>query len=402
MVDGFDGLRHNAVIGSHYQNGNIGYLGAAGAHGSKSLMARCIQEGDLLSVGFHLIRTDMLGDTACFGGGDMGRTDLIQQRGFPMVNVTHNGNHRRTIFQIFRFVFHIGKQFFLFGYLHFNRCTEFFGDDGGCIDVQILVDGGHHAHGHQLHDNVGSLFAQLTGQILYGDAVFQHHMVFHFGKLSWRLFLDIFIVFAFCLVIFIIFALEIAVFIAFGAGYLFRFGFGATAAAIPVLIPFFHSVSGKVFIVVFACRRCFRLLRSYRSRRCDPVGIGTYFAAAGRFLTVFPEAPITVAVFSAIAAWFFTGTSGTIPVGLILPVLFILSFIIAFILFMKPIAVFSVIAVLSVVPIVSIVFLIPVRTSVPVFSAGRSGGTALRSLTGFLCHIFFPILPVRMISILTA
>ena len=69
---------------------------------------------------------------------------------------------------------------------------------------------------------------------------------------------------------------------------------------------------------------------------------------------------------------------------------------------MRPIAVFSVIAVLSVVPIVSIVFLIPVWTSVPVLSAGRSGGTALRFLTGFLCHIFFPILPVCMISILTA
>jgi len=33
VVDGLDGLGHDAVIGSHHQNGDIGHVGAAGTHG---------------------------------------------------------------------------------------------------------------------------------------------------------------------------------------------------------------------------------------------------------------------------------------------------------------------------------------------------------------------------------
>ncbi len=47
---GFNGLRHDAVVRSHNQNGDIGDLGAAGTHGGECLMSGGIQEGDGLAV----------------------------------------------------------------------------------------------------------------------------------------------------------------------------------------------------------------------------------------------------------------------------------------------------------------------------------------------------------------
>ena len=109
MVNCFDGLRHYTVVGSNYQNRNICYLCTTGTHRCKRFVTWSIQEGNFLSADFYLISTDMLCDTAGFGRGNMGRTNFVQQGCFTMVNMTHNGNNRRTMLQIFRFVFDIGK-----------------------------------------------------------------------------------------------------------------------------------------------------------------------------------------------------------------------------------------------------------------------------------------------------
>ena len=40
VVDGLDGLRHDAVVGGHHDGGDVGDLGAAGAHGGEGGVAR--------------------------------------------------------------------------------------------------------------------------------------------------------------------------------------------------------------------------------------------------------------------------------------------------------------------------------------------------------------------------
>ena len=99
MVYRFQGLRHYSVVGGHYQNGDIGYLGTVSTHGGKSLVARGIQEGNFLSVDLCLIGADMLGDLSGFGIHDVGFPDSVQQPGLAVVNVPHNGNHRRPRLQ---------------------------------------------------------------------------------------------------------------------------------------------------------------------------------------------------------------------------------------------------------------------------------------------------------------
>jgi hypothetical protein len=46
VVDGFDGLRHHAVVGRHHQDDDVGGLGAARTHGGERLVARGVEEGD--------------------------------------------------------------------------------------------------------------------------------------------------------------------------------------------------------------------------------------------------------------------------------------------------------------------------------------------------------------------
>ncbi len=52
MLDRFDGLRHDAVVGRHHQDHDVGDLGAARTHRGERRVARRIEEGDLALVGF--------------------------------------------------------------------------------------------------------------------------------------------------------------------------------------------------------------------------------------------------------------------------------------------------------------------------------------------------------------
>ena len=100
VLDGFDRLRHDAVIGRHHQHRDIGRLGAAGTHGGERLVARGVEEGDLLAVHFDLIGADVLGDAAGFARDHIGLADRVEQRGLAVVDVAHDGHDRRAIGQV--------------------------------------------------------------------------------------------------------------------------------------------------------------------------------------------------------------------------------------------------------------------------------------------------------------
>ena len=50
VIDGFEGLRHDAVVGRNHQHHDVGHLGAAGAHAGKRFVARRIEEHDLAPI----------------------------------------------------------------------------------------------------------------------------------------------------------------------------------------------------------------------------------------------------------------------------------------------------------------------------------------------------------------
>ena len=93
VMDRFDGLRHDAVIGCYDEDSDIGQLRAAGAHRGKGFMARGIEEGDLVIFITDLVCTDALGDAAGFVERDIRLTKGIEQGGLAMVNVAHHSHH---------------------------------------------------------------------------------------------------------------------------------------------------------------------------------------------------------------------------------------------------------------------------------------------------------------------
>ena len=112
VVNRLHGLRHDPVIRRHYQNGDVGNLGAPGPNGGKRGVARRIEEGDWLALGLNLIRADVLGYATDFTVGDAGVLDNVQQRGLPMVHVAKHSNHRRARGQIgCVFAFTVGSGF---------------------------------------------------------------------------------------------------------------------------------------------------------------------------------------------------------------------------------------------------------------------------------------------------
>src|SRR6516165_9366222 len=55
VIDGFEGLRHDAIVGSHDQHHDVGSLGSARAHASEGFVARRVQEHDLAPIGGRLL-----------------------------------------------------------------------------------------------------------------------------------------------------------------------------------------------------------------------------------------------------------------------------------------------------------------------------------------------------------
>ena len=94
MTDGLYRLRHNAIIGSNYQNRNIRRLGATQTHSSERFMSRSIEESNFFTLYIYHISANMLSDTAGLSCSDMGITDSIQNGRFTVVNMAHNTDYR--------------------------------------------------------------------------------------------------------------------------------------------------------------------------------------------------------------------------------------------------------------------------------------------------------------------
>ena len=132
--------------------------------------ARGIQEYNLLALVVYLISTDVLGNTAGLAGSNVGFADSVQQGGFTMVNVAHNGNNRRTRNAFFRRIVNLGNLCrILFRSLLANFYAEVVADKLCGIEIDILVDGNHYAQHKQSLDYFINLTLNELGKFLYID-----------------------------------------------------------------------------------------------------------------------------------------------------------------------------------------------------------------------------------------
>ena len=187
VVNGFFGLRHHTIVGSHDQNDDVCGFGTARPHGGKRFVTRGVQKGDHSAGCVDVIRTDVLRDAASFACSHARAANVVQQRGLAMVHVTHDGDHRcaRQLLSRLRCLLLFGKCLRVVQLGREGLVAHFFDHDHGGLLVQLLVDGDHLPQLHQLLDDLTGLDAHLVGQISHTDGLWDVHLLhLHGGR--WR------------------------------------------------------------------------------------------------------------------------------------------------------------------------------------------------------------------------
>ena len=180
MVESFNRLRHDAVVGGDHEDREVSRLRTTGTHGGERLVTRGIEEGELallaLVVDLDLVGTDVLGDSAGLAGSDIGRTDRIEQLGLTVVDVTHDGDDRRACLQIF-IVFFCGfgievdveglqqLTVFVFGRNDLDLVAELLTEDLEGRLVEGLRDRGHLTEVEEHGDEVRRIGVDLLGEV---------------------------------------------------------------------------------------------------------------------------------------------------------------------------------------------------------------------------------------------
>ena len=113
----------------------------------------------------------MLCNTTCFTGYYICMPDIIQQRCFTMIYVTHYSNNRRTRLQIFRII----NDLFFFHFcsiLNTNKLylkTKLTGDQFNNICLKSLVNGYHDTKAHTFADNISKTHVHQISKLAYRD-----------------------------------------------------------------------------------------------------------------------------------------------------------------------------------------------------------------------------------------
>ena len=119
MVDRLNSLRHYTIISGNYKNRNIRRVRTTHTHCSKSLMSRCVQECNLLTIYCNNRSTNVLCNTTGLTVDHIRMTDCVQKRSLTMVNVSHNTYNRRTFLHLLFVFFFLFQEFFNYIYNFF-------------------------------------------------------------------------------------------------------------------------------------------------------------------------------------------------------------------------------------------------------------------------------------------
>ena len=155
MRNGLLRLRHDVVVGSHNDNGNIRHLSTTSTHGSKGLVTRRVEERNVASVlERHIVSANVLRNTTGLTGNNISLTNVVQQRSLTMVDVTHDGHNRSTWHEILLIVLLLAHSSTDFCTDIFCSKAEFLGNKVDSLGVHALIDADHDADTHASGDNL--------------------------------------------------------------------------------------------------------------------------------------------------------------------------------------------------------------------------------------------------------
>ena len=166
VIDGFTRLRHDAVVGGHHQDDDVGDARATGTHHREGFVARGVEEHDVAVVHLHRVGADVLGDPAGLALRDPRRANRVEQRRLAVIDVAHDGDHRRARDLVLGVdLLGLDLQQLLFEALHLDVSTEVPRDHRRGLVVERAVDGHHHAALDQFLEDVLGLDVQFRCEI---------------------------------------------------------------------------------------------------------------------------------------------------------------------------------------------------------------------------------------------
>ena len=170
--DGLDGLGLDAVIGSDHDDNDISQHGTVLADGGEGLVAWGVEEGDHAAVVFELVSGDVLGDAAGFGVDGFLVEEGVEQGGFAMIDVAHDGDYGRArngvVAELAAKVLRgLGGGVFALEADVFQ--AEFVEHNLDGFEVEALVDGGHDAVFEEFADERGHRQPEGLGELVNGD-----------------------------------------------------------------------------------------------------------------------------------------------------------------------------------------------------------------------------------------
>ena len=96
VVDGLDGLGHDTVVRRHHEDDDVGHLGPSRTHSGERLVSWGVDERQRVSLPGHLVGADVLGDATGLASDHVRGSDLVEQQGLAVVDVTHDRDDGRT------------------------------------------------------------------------------------------------------------------------------------------------------------------------------------------------------------------------------------------------------------------------------------------------------------------
>jgi hypothetical protein len=107
-------------------------------------VARRVEEGDHPARRVDVVRADVLRDAAGFAGSDAAGADVVEERGLAVVDVAHDGDHRRPRSCSRVVLGRSPREGFRVVQLGGQRLVaHFLDDDHRRLLVELLVDGDH-------------------------------------------------------------------------------------------------------------------------------------------------------------------------------------------------------------------------------------------------------------------
>ena len=178
VIDGLDRLRHHAVVRCYHQDDDVGRLRTTGAHGGEGLVARRVDERDLVAVVFDLVGTDVLRDAAGFARDHVGVADTVEELGLAVVDVAHHRHDGRARWTcLVLFVARLGRHgehalefdlLFLTRLDELDLCADLGGEQFEHVVGQRLCRRDHLALLQQVAHDIGRGAVELGTDVLRG------------------------------------------------------------------------------------------------------------------------------------------------------------------------------------------------------------------------------------------